>query len=80
MNLLDTFQVQDPQNIVDFILNVVVGDEENELFRLTEGEESLLASIHKRRFTGEPTSAQDLHELRILYWQVVGFMRRGQRI
>jgi len=79
MKLLDQFQVQDPQNVVDFILEVVVGDEEDDLLHLTDDEEILLKTIHQRRFTGEPTSARDLHELRVLYWQAVGFIRRGQR-
>jgi hypothetical protein len=45
-------------------------------FPYTSGEESLVWKIRERSYSGESTCVEELHELRVLYWQVVGFNRR----
>lgn len=78
--LLDQQQLQDPGIVADFILKQIHqhASEANtftKVFSLTDDEQELLYRVDQRTYTGEPTSVQDLHELRILYWQVVGFLR-----
>jgi len=80
MQLLDQQQLQDPGTVAHFILtNIYRHNAEastfSRTFRLTDDEKEMLYRIDERSYTGEPTSVQDLHELRILYWQVAGFLR-----
>lgn len=73
--LLNQQQLQDPFMVVDFIVNSI-DDAYGMYFVLTGDERELIDRIRSRTYTGQNTSAQDLHELRILYWQVVGFLRK----
>jgi len=44
-------------------------------FPFSEDETRLLEKIVRRIYWGAKTAVQDLHDLRILYWQVVGWKR-----
>jgi len=45
-------------------------------FPYDDEEKELLATIVGKTYTGEPTAVADLYALRILYWQVVGWLRK----
>jgi len=44
-------------------------------FPLDEDEKFLLQRVKETRYTQEPNHVERLYGLRILYWQVVGFLR-----
>lgn len=44
-------------------------------FPFTPAELNLLANILDRGFTLEPTCVRDLHKLRCLYWQIIGWLK-----
>lgn len=50
-----------------------------ETFPFSKSELRLLNKIKERSFSGESTCVGELHELRCLYWQVVGYERRPSR-
>lgn len=47
----------------------------NTKFILSVDEVRLIAKIQAKTYTGEPSCVEDLHDLRILFWQVVGSVR-----
>lgn len=59
--------VDDPKCVADWI--------EQSGFPLDQEEKTLLILIKAHHYSGEPTWVHDLYELRILYWQVYGFLR-----
>jgi len=44
-------------------------------FPLDEDEKDTLREVKETRYTQEPNHVERLYSLRILYWQVVGFLR-----
>lgn len=67
MNLSNPFEV------VDFLMS------KDGLFPFTESEKRILNKIKERSWSGESTCVDELHELRCLYWQVVGYERRPSK-
>lgn len=47
----------------------------NSAFKFSQNERDLIERILDRGFTLEPSCLNDLHSLRILFWQVVGSKR-----
>lgn len=62
--------VDDPKRIADWI--------KQSGFPLDQEEETLLILINANHYASAPNCVSNLYELRILYWQVYGFLR-GQR-
>lgn len=59
-----------PFAVVDFIAA--------KSFPFSPEEERLLAKIKERSYSGESSCVDELHDLRILYWQVIGYERKDR--
>lgn len=45
-------------------------------FPFEADEKDLLRRVNKARYTSEMQSVVTIHEVRILYWQVIGWLRK----
>lgn len=68
---LTCHQLQDPEQVAEFIQDA----RKQFGFPLRSEESDLCEKVLRRAVWGEKTAAQDLHELRCLYWQAVGYLR-----
>jgi hypothetical protein len=71
MDELTNHQLQDPETVAEYIQDAC----QHFGFPLRTEENDLCEKVARRAMWGEKTACQDLHELRCLYWQAVGFMR-----
>jgi hypothetical protein len=66
----DELNLQNPGDVADWIRDNLAS------FPLTIEEKDILDRVARRIYWGDKTAVKDLHGLRILYWQIVGWNRR----